>query len=772
MVEKTSADAKPAAAKSKSVAPKASGAPSRAHSKAVLAKEAALINRADAHAIAEGRHYNPFAVLGPHPLGPDTIIRAFVPGAEAVVVMDADSGVKIAELEPYRGADGVFVGKVIGIAQGFAYHLRAKRGSEIWEIDDPYRFAPVLGELDEYLLGEGSHRKLWQALGAHVMKHQGVKGTHFALWAPNAERVSVVGDFNHWDGRRHAMRVRGSTGVWEIFLPGIGGGDVYKYEIVARGGHVQPLKADPVGFQAEYRPATASVVADLRSPRWKDAAWMESRGRKQRVDAPISIYEVHLGSWKRIPGENNRPLTYREHGVELVGYAKDLGFTHIELLPVTEHPFDGSWGYQPVGLYAPTSRFGTPEDFRFFVNAAHEAGIGVILDWVPAHFPTDAHGLEHFVGSHLYEHSDMREGYHPDWNTLIFNMGRTEVVNYLTANALYWMGEHHVDALRVDAVASMLYRDYSRSEGAWIPNSDGGRENWESVNFLKKMNELVYAEFPSGMTIAEESTAWPGVSQPTSNGGLGFGFKWNMGWMHDTLEYMKLDPIHRKYHHNEMTFGLLYAFSENFILPLSHDEVVHGKGSLLDRMPGSGDEKFANLRAYYGFMWGHPGKKLLFMGCEFGQGAEWNFQQSLDWHQLAHPKHKGVQSLIRDLNAAYKELPALHKHDCDPAGFDWIIGDAAQDSVFASVRYGDEGDAPVIVISNMTPVLRTNWRIGVPRVGRWRERINTDAAQYSGWNNGNNGGVNSQPIAAHGRDQSIELVLPPLATLILEWTKA
>ena len=748
----------------KPVKPKATARPGSA-----AKADALLINRGDAYAIAEGRHYNPFSVLGAHPSGADTIIRAFVPGAEAVVAMDSESASKLLELEPIRGADGVFVGKLLGQTPGFAYRLRAKRGSEIWEIDDPYRFGPVLGELDEHFLAEGSHRKLWHALGAHVMKHQGVKGTHFAVWAPNAERVSVVGDFNHWDGRRHAMRVRGSTGVWEIFLPGIGGGDVYKYEIVARGGHVQPLKADPVGFQAEHRPATASVVADIRSPRWKDDAWMAGRGARHERNAPISIYEVHLGSWKRTGAKGEQVLTYRDFAVDLVNYAKDLGFTHIELLPVTEHPFDGSWGYQPVGLYAPTSRFGTPEDFRYFVNAAHEAGIGVILDWVPAHFPTDAHGLEHFDGSHLYEHTDMREGYHPDWNTLIFNMGRTEVVNYLTSNALFWMGEYHIDCLRVDAVASMLYRDYSRKEGAWIPNKDGGRENWESVAFLKQMNELVYFEFPGAMTVAEESTAWPGVSKPTFHGGLGFGYKWNMGWMHDTLEYMKLDPVHRKYHHNEMTFGLLYAFSENFILPLSHDEVVHGKGSLLDRMPGWGDDKFANLRAYYGFMWGHPGKKLLFMGCEFAQGAEWDHQKSLDWHQLKHPKHKGVQSLVRDLNAAYKDLPALHKRDCDGSGFDWIIGDAAQDSVFASIRYGDDGDAPVIVISNLTPVLRTNWRIGVPKAGRWVERINTDAAAYAGWNNGNNGGVVSQKVAAHGRDQSIELVLPPLSTLILEW---
>ncbi len=722
----------------------------------------------DIELIRQAAHGDPFSVLGPHVLSSGRVsVRAFIPGAAQVLVVAASTQRVLATLAR-RHDDGFFERVLTARLQTpYQLHVRWADGSEV-VLEDPYRFGPVLGDMDVWLLGEGTHLRPFEVLGARPATMDGVAGASFAVWAPNASRVSVVGDFNHWDGRRHPMRLRRECGVWEIFLPGVPEGARYKYEIRTGAGAVLPHRADPYALCAELRPATASVVAPLPAV----TAPSVQRRNANALDAPVSIYEVHLGSWRRKPEEHNRWLDWDELADTLVPYAVDMGFTHLELLPISEHPFDGSWGYQPTGMYAPTARFGSPQGFRRFVQRCHAQGLGVLIDWVPAHFPTDAHGLEHFDGSHLYEHSDMREGYHPDWNTLIFNMGRTEVVNYLTSNALFWMGEYHIDCLRVDAVASMLYRDYSRKEGAWIPNKDGGRENWESVAFLKQVNELVYGEFPSALTVAEESTAWPGVSKPTFAGGLGFGFKWNMGWMHDTLEYMKLDPVHRKYHHNEMTFGLLYAFSENFILPLSHDEVVHGKGSLLDRMPGWGDDKFANLRAYYGFMWGHPGKKLLFMGCEFAQGAEWDYQKSLDWHQLEHPKHKGVQNLIRDLNAAYKDLPALHKRDCDGSGFDWIIGDAAQDSVFASIRYGDDGDAPVIVISNMTPVLRTSWRIGVPKAGRWVERINTDAAAYAGWNNGNNGGVVSQKVAAHGRDQSIELVLPPLSTLILEWKKS
>ena len=723
---------------------------------------------AEARAISRGEAGDPFGFLGLHDDAGGLVIRAFAPGAETLTAIDAKTGRKIAALEPIEAAEGVFIGKAGRRKNRFAYRLRATRGDAAWEFDDAYRFGPVLGEIDEYLLGEGAHRRLWEALGAHPMTHEGADGVHFAVWAPNARRVSVVGDFNLWDGRRHAMRARGSTGVWEIFVPGLAPGAIYKYEIMARSGAIMPLKADPVGFGAEMRPSTASVVRDLRGHAWRDDAWMTRREAANRHDAPISIYEVHLGSWRRAPGD--RPLSYREHADQLVGYAKEMGFTHIELMPVSEHPFDGSWGYQPVGLYAPTARFGDAEDFRALIEAAHAADIGVILDWVPAHFPTDAHGPGNFDGEALYEHADPREGYHPDWNTLIFNLGRREVANYLLANALYWLDAHHVDGLRVDAVASMLYRDYSRKDGEWIPNKDGGRENLESVDFLRRMNELAYATSVGAMTIAEESTAWPGVSRPTDQGGLGFGFKWNMGWMHDTLSYMSRDPIYRKHHHNEMTFGLIYAFSENFILPLSHDEVVHGKGSLLAKMPGDDWRKFANLRAYFGFMWAHPGKKLLFMGGEFAQGREWSHERSLDWHLLQNPAHAGVQSLVRDLNAAYRDLPALWRRDGEAAGFDWVIGDAAEESVFGFVRKGAEGDAPVLAISNMTPIPREGWRVGVPRGGYWRERINTDAACYGGGGLGNGGGLRSEAVESHGHADSLVLTIPPLATIIFEWT--
>jgi 1,4-alpha-glucan branching enzyme len=732
-----------------------------------LAVPEALLNPGVARAIARGELDDPFSVLGMHEVDGQLVIRAFAPGAESVVALDAATGGRVAELAPIDGAEGVFAAAVPHRQRRFAYLLKLRRGDAEWQLDDAYRYGPVLGEMDEYLMGEGSHRHLWHALGAHVIEHEGSTGTHFAVWAPNARRVAVVGDFNHWDGRRHVMRRRGATGVWEIFLPGVGEGARYKYEVRAPDGTTLPLKADPVGFGAEHPPATASVVRDLRERSWRDGDWMARRSEAQRFDQPISIYEVHLGSWRRVPEEGTRRLSYLELGHQLVEYVRYMGFTHIELLPITEHPFDGSWGYQPIGLYAPTIRHGTLAEFRDLVEACHAAGLGLILDWVPGHFPSDEHGLGRFDGTALYEHADPREGFHPDWNTLVYNYGRREVANYLIANALYWLGEHHIDALRVDAVASMLYRDYSRADGQWVPNILGGRENLEAIDFLRRMNETVYGEVPGIETFAEESTAWPAVSHPTSQGGLGFGYKWNMGWMNDTLDYMQREPVHRRYHHYQMTFGLTYAFSENFVLPLSHDEVVHGKGSLLAKMPGEGAEKFANLRAYYGFMWSHPGKKLLFMGGEFGHGREWNHDISLDWHLLDHGWHRGVQSLVRDLNRLYRDTPALHVKDCVPGGFQWIEPNDAEESVYAYARFGAETDPPVVVVCNFTPVQRERWRVGLPEAGLWIEVLNTDAPTYGGDGRAANGAVTSEPVAWQGRAQSAELSLPPLSTVFL-----
>jgi len=600
------------------------------------------------------------------------------------------------------------------------------------------------------------------------MVHEAVAGTHFAVWAPNAQRVSVVGDFNIWDGRRAPMRRRGATGVWEIFIPGLGEGAIYKYEICGHDGVVLPLKADPVGFGSEHAPANGSVVRRIDGAVWHDGDWMAARAAHHAIDAAVSIYEVHLGSWKRAPG--NRMLSYLELAEQLVDYAADMGFTHIELMPVSEYPFDGSWGYQPVGLFAPTIRHGTPAEFRALIDAAHRRGLGVLLDWVPGHFPTDPHGLGRFDGTALYEHADPREGFHQDWNTLIYNYGRVEVANYLTSNALYWLEEYHVDGLRVDAVASMLYRDYSRAAGEWVPNKDGGRENYEAIGFLQRVNVTAYGEVPGVVTVAEESTAFPGVSRPVDHGGLGFGYKWNMGWMNDTLSYMSRDPVYRRHHHHQMTFSLHYAWSENFILPISHDEVVHGKKSMIDKMPGQGPEKFANLRAYYGYMWTHPGKKLIFMGCEFAQGREWNHAQSLDWHELEVPAHLGVQSLVRDLNALYRDNPALHVNDTKAEGFVWLEANDADASVFAYVRKGAPGDPMVVVALNMTPVER-NYRLGLPAVGQWDEVLNTDASAYGGGNRGNLGGVRAEPVPWHGQAQSARVTLPPLAAVIFRQAK-
>ena len=710
----------------------------------------------DLRALLDGNHADPFSVLGVHKVKGKSWLVAYVPDA---VSLKAHFGRRSVDIPRLDGP--VFAGPVPN--SKFSHSLTAGYAdSESWTFEDPYRFGPVLGDMDKHFMSEGSHRNLWKSLGAHVTRIDGVAGTHFAVWAPNAKRVSVVGDFNVWDGCRHPMRQLGSTGVWEIFLPGLGDGTLYKYEIAPH--HGTPfMKADPVGFGAQHPPQTASVVRNIEGYDWSDRDWMAGRREKQQKDQPISIYEVHLGSWRR--GEGNRMLSYSELAKDLVEYATWMGFTHLEFLPVSEFPFDGSWGYQPVGMYAPTTRFGTPDEFRALVEAAHDAGLGIILDWVPGHFPSDAHGLGQFDGTHLYEHADPKEGFHKDWNTLIYNYGRAEVKNYLVANAVYWLQEYHADGLRVDAVASMLYRDYSRDTGEWVPNKDGGRENYEAIDFMKEMNAVAYGEVEGIMTVAEESTAFPGVSTPVDAGGLGFGFKWNMGWMNDTLRYIEKDPIHRKYDHHLMTFPIDYSFTENFILPISHDEVVHGKGSMIEKMPGNEWEKFANLRAYYGFMWGHPGKKLLFMGCEFAQWAEWNHDESLDWDALHGENQRGIQALVRDLNHLYRDTPALHRRDCDPSGFRWIANDPER-SLSAFARFGDEGDAPVVVICNFTPVER-RWRIGVPAEGKWDEILNTDASAYGGGNRGNLGGRATDPAEHDGFGQSLEITVPPLATIML-----
>ena len=720
-------------------------------------------------AIVEGRHGDPFAVLGMHGgEGAPLSVRVFWPGAESVAVHDRTSGKAVATLERLHPG-GFFFGAVPGRDKRFAYRLSLSTQDASWEAEDPYRFPPVLGDMDIYLMAEGSHRRIYEKLGAHPATMEGVAGVTFAVWAPNAKRVSVVGDFNQWDGRRNPMRKRVEAGVWEFFLPGVDVGTLYKFEVLAEGDAPPALKADPVGFQHEVPPATASCVAGLRPLQWNDAEWMAARQEKQGLSAPVSIYEVHLGSWRR--GEGDSLLTYDQLGEELVSYVSDMGFTHIECLPVCEHPFSGSWGYQPVGLFAPTSRFGSHEDFARFVDRCHQAGIGVIIDWVPAHFPADAHGLARFDGTALYEHDDPRLGFHQDWNTLIYNFGRTEVRNFLVANALYWLDRFHIDALRVDAVASMLYLDYSRKADEWIPNEHGGRENLDAIAFLRELNVRVFGDYPGVTTIAEESTAWPQVSRPVDGGGLGFGYKWNMGWMHDTLEYMKQEPVHRKYHHHQMTFGIHYAFSENFVLPLSHDEVVHGKGSLIGRMPGDRWQTFANLRAYFAFMWTHPGKKLLFMGGEFAQENEWNHDRSLDWHLLDDPAHRTMQSLVRDLNRIYRETPALHMRDAEPGGFEWVDATDSDNSVYAYIRNGGPDDPPVLVVCNFTPVVRHDYRLGVPRDGRWVERLNTDAAIYGGTNVGNSGTVFAEPQGWQGRPASLTLTLPPLATIVLQYAE-
>ena len=701
-----------------------------------------------AHAILRGTHGDPFAVLGRH----GGRLRVFAPEAGEVTAVHEGREARLERVHD----EGLFEGEW----DGGPYRLRMRAGDHEWERGDAYAHGPVVGEVDEYLIAEGTHEALWTTLGAHPCAHEGADGVRFAVWAPNASRVSVVGHFNAWDGRRHVMRRRGA-GVWEIFVPGLGRGELYKYELLDAGGNLLPLKADPMSFAQEAPPAQGSIVSGLPTHAWEH----ERVGAADPRSAPMSVYEVHLGSWRR--GDGDRVLSYAEIGPLLAAYATEMGFTHVELLPVTEHPYTPSWGYQPIGMFAPSARYGTPDEFARMVDTLHGAGIGVIVDWVPAHFPSDAHGLARFDGTALYEHEDPRLGFHKDWNTLIYNFGRTEVSNFLRASALFWLEEYRIDALRVDAVASMLYLDYSRAADEWIPNAHGGRENLEAIEFLKRTNAEAHRIVPGSLTIAEESTAFPGVTAPPESGGLGFDFKWNMGWMNDTLRYVQEDPAHRRWHHHLMTFGLHYAFSEAFVLPISHDEVVHGKGSMIGKMPGDAWQRFAGLRAYYGWMWAHPGKQLLFMGQEFGQEREWSEARSLDWHLAEQPMHGGLRSWVRDLNALMRAEPALHARDADPGGFGWIDAGNADESVFSFVRWDPDGRRPVVAVVNMAPVVREGFSLGLPHEGVWTEALNSDAQDYGGSGVGNGGTVTAGPEGAHGQPAGARITLPPLAALFL-----
>ncbi|WP_028693666.1 1,4-alpha-glucan branching protein GlgB [Pseudomonas cremoricolorata] len=724
------------------------------------------LRQRDLNALARAEHADPFAVLGPHRDASGGIsVRAFLPNALHAKVLARDDGRVLAEMQQ-GSLPGLFTAQ-LQQSQPYLLQIGWAGGEQVTE--DPYSFGAVLGDIDLHLFNEGTHRDLSSRFGAQPMQVEGVDGVCFSVWAPNARRVSVVGYFNNWDGRRHPMRLRHGAGVWELFVPRLGPGETYKFEVLGAEG-VLPLKADPLARATELPPSTASKVAGPLAHSWGDGEWMAQRDQRHAVSAPLSIYELHAGSWRcelDDLGDTARLYNWRELAEHLVPYVQQLGFTHIELLPIMEHPFGGSWGYQPLSMFAPTSRYGSAEDFAAFIDACHQGGIGVILDWVPAHFPTDEHGLARFDGTALYEYANPHEGFHQDWNTLIYNLGRNEVRGFMLASALHWLKHFHIDGLRVDAVASMLYRDYSRKAGEWVPNRYGGRENLEAIEFIRQLNSVAAQEVPGALIIAEESTAWPGVSQPVEQGGLGFNYKWNMGWMHDTLHYIQNDPIHRPHHHNELSFGLVYAYSERFVLPISHDEVVHGKHSLIDKMPGDRWQKFANLRAYLAFMWMHPGKKLLFMGCEFGQWREWNHDHQLDWYLLQYAEHRGVQDLVSDLNRLYRELPALHEQDCKPAGFQWLIGDDAQNSVFAWLRWGRTGE-PVLVVANFTPVPREGYRVGVPSQGQWRELLNSDAERYAGSNVGNGGGVNAEPLPSHGQGYSLSLNLPPLGVLVMQ----
>src|SRR4051794_37187025 len=716
----------------------------------------------DLDRIVKREHGDPHSVLGAHECDGGVVVRALRPAAQAVTVHAGGRDIELEQVHP----GGVFEGVVEGAAVPLDYELEVDYpDGNVFTLRDPYSFAPTFGDLDLHLAGEGRHEQLYERLGAHIIKHEGVTGTAFSVWAPNAKAVSVVGDFNSWDGRLHQMRSLGSTGIWELFLPDVGEGCNYKFEILAQDGEIR-LKADPYAFAAEVPPKTASVVYRSKHE-WSDDNWCTARGETVPLDRPVSVYEVHLGSWRLNPLEGNRSLNYLELADELAAYAKDMGFTHIELLPVMAHPFAGSWGYQVTGYFAPTPRFGTPDDFKEFVDRLHSKGLGVILDWVPAHFPRDDFALARFDGTALYEHADPRRGAHPDWGTLVFNYGRHEVRNFLVANALYWLRDFHADGIRVDAVASMLYLDYSREEGQWVPNQFGGNEDLDAVGFLKELNEVVHGREPGTVSAAEESTAWPGVSRPTYLGGLGFGFKWNMGWMHDTLAYFQQDPVYRRWHHHELTFSLVYAFTENFILPLSHDEVVHGKGSLINKMPGDWWQKRANLRALYAYMWAHPGKKLLFMGQEFAQPSEWSHERSLDWHLLENPDHVGIQRLVRDLNHAYKDEPALWELDFEPTGFYWIEANDAENKVVAFARRHTPNERVGVRVPNPSPAPRHGYPLRLPRPRPWREALNTDSSFYGGTDTGNYGGVLSEPLGWHGQPFSAEVSLPPLGVLWL-----